>query len=117
MVTYFYPACWSVVPERATTCSQCGEDLGEYNQLSIEEKYILALRHPVSENRIIAARFLGKLGSRKALPEFERMLRDEQEYYVLPDVDSRCTFAPIARDSIGSSLRFGFEIGKTLPCL
>ena len=86
MITYFCPACWSVVPEKAATCPQCGTDLNVYDHLSIEQKYILALHHPVSENRIIAARFLGELGSRAALPEFERMLQEEKEYYVLREV-------------------------------
>jgi HEAT repeat protein len=97
MITYFCPACWSVVPESAKTCSRCGAELGEYNQLSIEEKYLLALRHPVSENRIIAARFLGELGSQKALPEFERMLGEEQEYYVLREVVRALSLIPKPR--------------------
>ena len=86
MITYFCPACWSVVPEKAAACPQCGADLSEYDHLSIEQKYILALHHPISENRIIAARFLGELGSRKALSEFERMLAEEKEYYVLREI-------------------------------
>ena len=94
MVTYFCPACWSVVPEEAKTCPRCSADLGEYLRLSVEEKYLLALRHPVSENRIIAARFLGELRSHKALPEFERMLREEQEYYVLREVVRALTLIP-----------------------
>lgn len=94
MITYFCPACWSVVPEELITCPQCGADLRKYMELSIEEKYLLALRHPVSENRIIAARFLGKLGSQKALPEFERMLREEQEYYVLREVVRALSLIP-----------------------
>ena len=67
-------------------CPQCGADLSEYDHLSIEQKYILALRHPVSKNRIMAVRYLGELGSRAALPEFERMLQEEKEYYVLREV-------------------------------
>jgi len=86
MLTYFCPACWSVIPEKVKTCPQCGADLNQYDHLSIEQKYLLALHHPVSENRIIAARFLGELGSRAALPEFERMLQEEKEYYVLREV-------------------------------
>jgi len=86
MITYFCPACWSVIPEKAAACPQCGADLNEFEHLSIEQKYILALRHPVSENRIMAVRYLGELGSRAALPEFERMLQEENEYYVLREV-------------------------------
>ena len=86
MVTYFCPACWSVVPEKAATCSRFGTGLSEYMHLSIEQKYLLALRHPVSDNRILAVRFLGELQSRKALSEFKRMLCEEKEYYVLREV-------------------------------
>ena len=86
MVTYFCPACWSMIPEKTITCPQCGADLNGYDRLPIEQKYLLALHHPVSENRIIAARFLGVLGSCNALPEFERMLQEEKEYYVLREV-------------------------------
>jgi len=86
MITYFCPACWSIVPEKADSCPECGEHLSRYSHLSIEQKYILALRHPVSENRILAVRFLGELKSHQALPEFERMLSEEKEYYVLREV-------------------------------
>ena len=86
MITYFCPSCWSVVPEKAAACPQCGADLNEFDRLTIEQKYLLALHHPVSENRIIAVQFLGELGSRAALPEFKRMLQEEKEYYVLREV-------------------------------
>jgi HEAT repeat protein len=116
MFTYFCPACWFILPENMKTCSQCGADLGEYNQLSIEEKYLLALRHPVSENRIIAAQFLGKLGSRKSLPEFGRMLRDEQEYYVLREVVRALTLFPdpIARELLTMASNHSYRLISNL---
>jgi len=86
MITHFCPFCWSIIPEKVKTCPDCGELLCRYNDRSIEEKYILALRHPITENRILAAMFLGESESRQALPEFERMLREEKEYYVLREV-------------------------------
>ncbi len=47
---------------------------------------MIALRHPKAENRLLAVRYLGELGSRKALIEFERMLEEEKEYPVLCEV-------------------------------
>jgi HEAT repeat protein len=86
MITYFCPNCWGEVPEGAAVCPHCRADLSKTQALSIEEKYILALHHPIAENRLIAAEMLGALGSRKALPEFERLLDEEQDYYILREV-------------------------------
>ena len=86
MNEYFCPACWSIVSENAETCPQCGAELSRYRRLSLEQRYLIALRHPKTDKRLLAVRYLGKLGSRKALIEFERILEEEKEYPVLCEV-------------------------------
>lgn len=94
MIFHFCPACWSDTPALAEACPQCGADLKTYLELTMEGKYLLALRHPASDIRIIAAWSLGELGSDKAFSEFERMLMEEKEYDVLREVVSGLAIIP-----------------------
>lgn len=65
---YFCPNCWQDVEDKAARCPHCGYELAEYDRLSYEDKLLMALEHPVRENRMIAIVALGRLGSRKAVP-------------------------------------------------
>ena len=112
MIPSFCPACWSDTPALVEICPQCGADLGRYLELTVEEKYLLALQHPVSENRIIAAWFLGDLGSKRALPEFERMLRVEKEHDVLREILRTLAFipGPRARELLTTALAHPYPL-------
>jgi HEAT repeat protein len=86
-MTYFCARCWSPLDGQEKTCPACGCDLASFSELSAEEKFILALDHPVADNQMIAVRMLGRLGSRRALPGLEKILRDPQaDYYLLSEV-------------------------------
>lgn len=86
MLTYFCPGCWKKIPEHEKKCPACGYDLREFEQLSYEQKLLLSLRHPIRENQLIAVRILGQLGTPDALPEFQRLLEAETDYYLLREV-------------------------------
>jgi DNA-directed RNA polymerase subunit RPC12/RpoP len=83
MITYFCPACWREIDRDAVRCPACGYDMMEHSRLPYEQKLILALRHPIRENRLIAVQLLGNLRSGDALPYFKTMLEGENDFYLL----------------------------------
>jgi len=54
--------------------------------LPYEEKLILALKHPIRENRMLAIQLLGELRSKKAISVFTAMLHDETDFYIIREV-------------------------------
>jgi hypothetical protein len=74
------------VRENASICAYCRYDLTGYGRLPYEEKLILALKHPIRENRMLAIQLLGDLRSKKAISVFEAMLHDETDFYVIREV-------------------------------
>jgi HEAT repeat protein len=68
-------------------CPACGYILEDYSRLSLEEKLVMSLSHPVLDSRMMAVRILGKLGSVQALPEFDKMISDQEaDFYLLQEV-------------------------------
>jgi len=82
----FCPNCWGEVRERARICTYCGYDLTKYDCLPHEDKLILALKHPIRENRMLVIQLLGDLQSKKAISVFEAILHDETDFYVIREV-------------------------------
>lgn len=77
----YCPHCWGDLREDTTCCPQCGYDLAEYENLSYEDKFLLALDHPVRENRMMAIDVLGKLGEFRALPAFRRISAASRDFH------------------------------------
>jgi hypothetical protein len=86
VTTFFCPQCWKEIPESALECPHCCYDLSGYERLSYEEKLILALRHPLPENQLMAVRLLGDLRSVRAVDCFQKMLAIETEFYLVREV-------------------------------
>lgn len=86
MIHHFCLRCWAEIAEGDSSCPTCGYALQQYLELSYEEKLLLALQHPIRENRMMAIELLGRLGSRRALPEFEKMLQTESDFYLLREI-------------------------------
>jgi len=82
----FCPNCWVELDPAALVCNHCGYDLVQYQKLPFEQKLILALSHPIRENRMVAIQLLGDLRSTAALPAFKSILERENDYYVLREV-------------------------------
>lgn len=83
METYFCPKCWHDTRRPSGRCFVCGYDFAAHSRLPFEKKLILALRHPVMENRLMAIRTLGELKEVEALPHLETILKSEKDSYVL----------------------------------
>jgi hypothetical protein len=84
MLTYYCPNCWQTVNERDERCPACGFILERYDEMAFEDKLLTALHHSVPERRIMAAQILGNLKNRRALPEFEKIVRSgEGDFFFL----------------------------------
>jgi len=82
-MTHFCPNCWKTVDVDVDKCPSCGFQLADYDAASYERKLLLALKHPVRENRLLAVQVLGRIRSRRAVAAFGRLLRAEGDYYLL----------------------------------
>jgi HEAT repeat protein len=87
MITYYCPNCWIEISAQDKLCPNCGYNLSEHSHISIEQKLVMALRHPILDSRMMAVQILGNLGSVQALPEFEKILDDDSsDIYLLLEV-------------------------------
>lgn len=73
-MTHFCPNCWKTVDADIDECPSCGFRLADYDGASYERKLLLALKHPVRENRLLAVQVLGRIRSRPAVTAFRQML-------------------------------------------
>ena len=84
MLTHYCPNCWANVVKKEITCPNCKFDLTDFSQLPYGKKLLLALKHPVPEQRMIAIKTLGELNNIECLSSFQQMLLNEDEdYYTL----------------------------------
>jgi hypothetical protein len=67
-------------------CPHCRYDLARYSQLPYEDELILALRHPIRENRMLAIQLLGDLRSKSAIPVFGSILHEENNFYAIREI-------------------------------
>jgi HEAT repeat protein len=79
---YYCPNCWQNLKESAVNCPHCGYDLSEYDRLSYEDKLLLALNHPVRENRMMAIEVLGRLKSQRVVPAFQEIVAATEDFHV-----------------------------------
>ena len=78
MVTYFCPKCWNEIDKSSEKCPHCGYHLEGFSHSDYEEKLLEALHHTIPERRIMAAQVLGNRGSLKAIPEFDKLVNDDE---------------------------------------
>jgi len=87
MITYYCPNCWAEISEAEKVCPECGYNLADYSHLTLEQKLVLSLCHPILDSRMMAVQILGNLGSALALPEYKNILEDENsDIYLLMEV-------------------------------
>jgi DNA-directed RNA polymerase subunit N (RpoN/RPB10) len=74
-------SCFAEVEPTTERCAACGapteSDWGSY-----EDKLVRALDHHLSDRRLLAARILGKLGSRVAVPRLVEVATNEDDPYL-----------------------------------
>jgi len=95
MIHFFCPGCWIEVDEAARCCERCGYDLSAYQDLSFEDKLLLALRDPIRETQRMAVYLLGRLGSERALSAFEELLASSEDPYLLREVVQALSRIPL----------------------
>ncbi|HXF56146.1 MAG TPA: HEAT repeat domain-containing protein [Actinomycetota bacterium] len=82
MTTWFCPACFEEVDAAAERCPACGEVLGPMDAATYEDKLIRALDHRLTDRRVMAARILGLMGSRKAVPRLATLAVEPRDPYL-----------------------------------
>lgn len=85
-MVFFCPGCWAEIQESDVVCPACGFTLSDYARLPYDEKLILTLSHALRENRMMAIRLLGDLGSDRAVAAFEAMLETEEDFYIVREI-------------------------------
>lgn len=80
-MTWFCPSCFAEQPQPAEMCPRCGTDPaadGRYFQAAL----IGALRHPLHDRRLLAARILGTRRAVAAVPTLIRAIQEGDDPYV-----------------------------------
>jgi hypothetical protein len=80
-VTWFCPSCFAELPETAGTCLQCGADLVSSGR-DFEAALVGALRHPLHDRRLMAARILGRRRAVAAVPALISVADDSRDPYL-----------------------------------
>lgn len=86
MIHFFCPSCWRGISDKIIFCPYCQYDLRKFNSLSYEEKLIGALKHPIKEIRRLIIFIIGLKKVRKAIPEFSRIINEEEDPTVLMEI-------------------------------
>lgn len=84
---WFCPFCWKELDKPfAKFCPECKNNLISFNNLSFEEKLILGLKNPVSQNRKFIIECLGNIKSKKAVDILCKMLFEKRDPYELMEI-------------------------------
>lgn len=86
VITYFCPACWSVIKEEDKICPNCGFDLTEFHNMDYEYKLLLSLEHPVKEWRKNVVHVIGIKRLEEAIPYLDIMIDKEQDPFILIEI-------------------------------
>lgn len=81
MLTFYCPHCWALLTEEQRTCPNCGYILDGVKESDFEDKLLAACSHAVPKRRIMAAQILGIRESRRALPEFLKIITSSETNY------------------------------------
>jgi predicted amidophosphoribosyltransferase len=75
MTKWFCPYCWYELKEEDNVCSNCGADLSRFSILSYDEKLILGLKSPITQNRMFVIYVLGKKKFLWQFPSYAKCFR------------------------------------------
>lgn len=81
-MTWFCPACFIIVDERAIECASCGADLVALDRDEWDEKLRRALRHHLPDRRVLAARALGLRRTESAVDDLVAIAESDLDPYV-----------------------------------
>lgn len=87
IMRWFCPFCWTELKDDVTKfCPKCKNDLTSFSNLSFEDKLLLSLKNPVSQNRRFVIECLGNLKSQKAVNILCKMLFEKRDLYELMEI-------------------------------
>jgi hypothetical protein len=81
VTTWFCPECFVEVDETASQCPSCLAPT-DVSAWSYEDKLVRALDHHLSDRRVLAARILGRIRSRAAVPRLAELAVDRADPYL-----------------------------------
>jgi uncharacterized protein YlaI len=81
VITWFCPECLAEVDPKVDRCPVCGAPT-DVDERTYEQKLIRALDHHLSDRRRLAARLLGEMRSRAAVPRLADVALDPSDLYV-----------------------------------
>ncbi len=67
-------------------CPACGKNLSDFNSMSFEEKLLIGLDSPITQNRMFVMEVLGKIKSEKAIPKLCSMLSEKRDPYEILEI-------------------------------
>jgi HEAT repeat protein len=82
-LTYFCPNCWVETCPHDSICPRCGFRLAAFDALGYAGKLLLALKHPIPGDRMLAIQLLGELKSRPAALALTTVIDVEEDPYAL----------------------------------
>jgi hypothetical protein len=86
MICWFCPYCWKEIQENDKICPYCKVDVSFFTQLDYDDKLILALNNPITQNRMVVIEILGKRKTKKAACKLCKMLFDKRDTYELIEI-------------------------------
>lgn len=81
MITWFCPDCFAEIDPEVERCPSCGAP-NVTDGRTYEQKLVRALDHHLSDRRLLAARILGTLRSRAAVPRLAEVAMDANDPYL-----------------------------------
>jgi len=81
MSQWYCPDCFAEVAPDAARCPRCDADLSEPDG-DFEQRLIRALRHPLSDRRLLAAQILGARQARRAVPPLIEAAQQPHDPYL-----------------------------------
>ena len=83
-MTFYCTNCWAEVPESATICPHCGDNIqARRAKADYADKLIAALRHPEPTTPVRAAWILGERRERKAIEPLMRLVQDSRDPFIV----------------------------------
>ncbi len=80
MITWFCPRCFAEIARTDAVCPECGAPTDDRNDY--EQSLIRALRHRLSDRRVLAANILGHRRSSRAVPDLIEIANDPSDPYL-----------------------------------
>lgn len=86
IMKFFCPYCWAELDRDYEICPNCKSSLKDFTNLEFDDKLILGLDNPITENRLFIINVLGRRKVEKAIKKLCHMLFDKRDTYELMEI-------------------------------